>query len=217
MGFDPMTHRPRTDIFSSLPHLIALANLKELMENHTWEEQAVRLQAEMTKLQYLQYLLQPSSSNSLDNSSSSAFNDIDTINFFNSLSSSPQLDMGSSPLQNPSNPSISFSHMPDLQVPCGYQTPLNKDSTNNTIHGAGFPVLSQGESLSPKSPWQQLPAVSSSTPSPPSMVPLPLTETSINNLGEACSTSSSYGGSVVAAPSVWPELLLEDPLFHEIA
>lgn len=217
MGFDPMTHRPRTDIFSSLPHLIALANLKELMENHTWEEQAVRLQAEMTKLQYLQYLLQPSSSNSLNNSSSSAFTDIDSINLFNSLSSSPQLDMGSASLQNLSNPSVSFSHMPDLQVPCSYQTPLNKNCTYNTVHGAEFPVLSQGESLSPKSPWQQLAAASSSTPSPPSMVPPPLTESSINNLADACSTSSSYGGSVVAAPSVWPELLLEDPLFHEIA
>lgn len=217
MGFDPMTHRPRTDVFSSLPHLIALANLKELMENHTWEEQAVRLQAEMTKLQYLQYLLQPSSSNSLNNSSSSAFTDIDSINLFNSLSSSTQWDMGSASLQNLSNPSVSFSHMPDLQVPCSYQTPLNKNSTDNTVHGAEFPLLSQGESFSPKSPWQQLAAASSSTPSPPSMVPPPLTESSINNLADACSTSSSYGGSVVAAPSVWPELLLEDPLFHEIA
>ncbi|GAY59535.1 hypothetical protein CUMW_195220 [Citrus unshiu] len=217
MGFDPMTHRPRTDVFSSLPHLIALANLKELMENHTWEEQAVRLQAEMTKLQYLQYLLQPSSSNSLNNSSSSAFTDIDSINLFNSLSSSTQWDMGSASLQNLSNPSVSFSHMPDLQVPCSYQTPLNKNSTDNTVHGAEFPLLSQGESFSPKSPWQQLAAASSSTPSPPSMAPPPLTESSINNLADACSTSSSYGGSVVAAPSVWPELLLEDPLFHEIA
>ncbi|KAL9459062.1 hypothetical protein AB3S75_002448 [Citrus x aurantiifolia] len=217
MGFDPMTHRPRTDVFSSLPHLIALANLKELMENHTWEEQAVRLQVEMTKLQYLQYLLQPSSSNSLNNSSSSAFTDIDSINLFNSLSSSTQWDMGSASLQNLSNPSVSFSHMPDLQVPCSYQTPLNKNSTDNTVHGAEFQVLSQGESFSPKSPWQQLAAASSSTPSPPSMVPPPLTESSINNLADACSTSSSYGGSVVAAPSVWPELLLEDPLFHEIA
>ncbi|KAK8934552.1 Transcription factor MYB39 [Platanthera zijinensis] len=27
MGFDPMTHRPRTDFFAALPHLLALANL----------------------------------------------------------------------------------------------------------------------------------------------------------------------------------------------
>ncbi|KAK1592516.1 hypothetical protein Q3G72_026226 [Acer saccharum] len=61
MGYDSMTHKPQADIFSSLPHLIAWANMKELMENnhYTWDEQAVRLQAEMAKLQYLQYLLQP--------------------------------------------------------------------------------------------------------------------------------------------------------------
>ncbi|KAL0307587.1 UNVERIFIED_CONTAM: Transcription factor [Sesamum angustifolium] len=60
MGFDPMTHRPRTDIFSTLPHLIALANL---IDNPSWpEEQAMRLQAaealHIARLnQYLQTLL----------------------------------------------------------------------------------------------------------------------------------------------------------------
>ena len=33
MGFDPMTHQPRTDLFASLPHLIALANLKHQYQN----------------------------------------------------------------------------------------------------------------------------------------------------------------------------------------
>ncbi|KAL4559035.1 hypothetical protein LXL04_031167 [Taraxacum kok-saghyz] len=32
MGIDPMTHQPKTDLFSCLPQLIALANLKELLE-----------------------------------------------------------------------------------------------------------------------------------------------------------------------------------------
>nr|URY18764.1 MYB protein [Zanthoxylum bungeanum] len=208
MGFDPMTHRPRTDIFSSLPHLIALARLKELMENHSWEEQAVRAQAEMAnKLQYLQYLIQPSNSNNITNI------ETDAINLLNSLSSPDMMEAASLQNLNNNNPSISFTLMPDLQVSCSYQTPiLNKDSANNinTVHG----VLSQVEQQSPNSPWQQLAAPpaasSSSTPSPPSMALPPL---SINNLGEASSTSSSYGGSA----SGWPELLLEDPLFHEIA
>ena len=62
MGYDPMTHQPRTDIFSSLPHLIALANLKELLDHHhqPWEQNATaRLQAEVIRLQYPQRLLQP--------------------------------------------------------------------------------------------------------------------------------------------------------------
>ncbi|KAJ0082790.1 hypothetical protein Patl1_12399 [Pistacia atlantica] len=215
MGFDPMTHRPRTDIFSSLPHLIALANLKEFMDSHSWEEQAVRLQAEMSKLQYLQCLLQPSSG-SIPTSQTSAF-DMDTINLLNSLSSikennnnnspnrlnlSPQLDIGAASLQSLNN-SITFSHMPNLQVPCSFQTTLN---SKDTIQAPDqFPSVSIN---SPNSPWQQLAPSSTPTQSPLSMaLPPQLTDASIkyNTLGDACSTS------------VWPDLLLEDPLFHEIA
>ncbi|CAK7334667.1 unnamed protein product [Dovyalis caffra] len=222
MGFDPMTHRPRTDIFSSLPHLIALANLKELMDHHSLEEHALRLQteaAQMAKLQYLQYLLQPqapaasnmaTSSNNLN--TIGTFSDMEAFNLLNSLSSikdSPvsslsQLDLSASSLQG-INDSISFSHLPDLQIPCNYQTPPNKDM----VQAPELTVFSQGED-SPNSPWQ-LP--SSSTPSPPSVVP-PVAQTSsmINNLGDA-SSASSYGGE---APLAWHDLL-EDPLFHDIA
>lgn len=219
MGYDPMTHRPRTDIFSSLPHLIALANLKELVDNHSWEEQAVRLQAEaaqMAKLQYLQYLLQPLASNGTPTQSINSFSDMETISLLSSFSSikdnlglsahqlgTPTPSLGTSALQ-PVHDSIPFSHLPDLQIPCTYQTPVNQD---NSVQAAEFTAFSQGEN-SPNSPWL---ASSSSTPSP-SVAP-PMTETSINNFGDACSTSS-YGG---AAPSIWPDLLLEDLLFHKIS
>lgn len=203
MGFDPMTHRPRTDIFSSFSHLLALANLKDIMETHSWDEQAVKLQAEMAKLQYLQYLLQPNSN--INNTTTALLTDIDTINLLNSLSSSsPDNIAGGGSMDSLihlNNSSIPFSHMPDLQA--SYQTTPtnNKDSTPAAQE---FPVLSQ---LTPA-------AASFATPSPPSMVgPVPETS-SINNLGDVCSTSSCYGG---APPSIWPELLLEDPLFHEIA
>ncbi|KAK8672971.1 hypothetical protein V6N13_111327 [Hibiscus sabdariffa] len=94
MGMDPMTHRPRTDMLSSLPYLIALTNLKELMDQHPLEEQALRLKAEaveMAKLQSLQYLLQLTSASfssgsnhiNLHNTFSS---DVDTINLLNSVS-----------------------------------------------------------------------------------------------------------------------------------
>ncbi|GMN45335.1 hypothetical protein TIFTF001_014526 [Ficus carica] len=36
MGFDPMTHQPRTDLFSSLPHLMALASLKDQLLRHQY-------------------------------------------------------------------------------------------------------------------------------------------------------------------------------------
>ncbi|XXG61234.1 hypothetical protein AAC387_Pa04g2943 [Persea americana] len=41
MGIDPMTHRPRTDFFSTLPELIALANLKGAVDKKPLEEHAL--------------------------------------------------------------------------------------------------------------------------------------------------------------------------------
>ena len=215
MGIDPMTHRPRTDIFSSLPHLIALANLKELMDQHPWEEQAVRLQAEtvqMAKLQCLQYLLQtPASISSGPNNMQNTFTDMETINLSNSLSSikdnsvlsSPQLDMAAASLQG-FNDSIPFPHLPDLQVPCEYRPSTSKDMTQ----GQEYTALSQGENT-----CIHMLTNSPATPSP-SVIPS-VTETLIHNLGDA-SCSSSYEE---AAPSVWPDdnPLFEDPLFHELS
>ncbi|CAL5368574.1 unnamed protein product [Camellia sinensis] len=215
MGFDPMTHRPRADIFSSLPHLIALANLKELVEHHSWEEQAVRLQTEavqMASLQYLQYLLQPQPSMStFSNNSNSTVTDMETYNLLNSLSlmkdSSIQFgtptpsSLGTITTLQSIQDSFPFSHMPDLQVPSSFQAPMdNKD----IVQASDYTVLSHGEH-SPTSPW----LASTTSPSPP-MAAAP---TSIANMGDACSTSSYEGGH----SSFWPEVLLEDPLFHEIA
>ncbi|XP_021668428.2 transcription factor MYB92-like [Hevea brasiliensis] len=230
MGFDPMTHRPRTDILSTLPHLIAQANLKELIDHRSVEEHAMRLQAEavqMAKFQYLQYLLQPQShhppasvvtgSNYI--ATTSAFSNMETFNLLNSLASIKdslvsgsitQLDLSSTTCPPGLSDSIPFSHLPDLQIPCSYQTPLNKDMLIDQANNPEFTVFSQGEN----SPW--LPS-SSSTPSPPSVAPPLLTQTnsSINTtMGDASSTNSSFGGE---ATTVWQHLLLDDPLFHEIA
>lgn len=213
MGFDPMTHRPRTDIFSSLPHLIALANLKELMDHHSFEEQAVRLQAEaaqMATLQYLQYLLHPT-----NNTLNTTFSDMDTINLLNSLSSMKDDDvLGLQPAVH--DDSVPFLHLPDLQIPCNYQTvPLNNDHHNNIVQARELTAFSQGENSAVNSPW--LASSSTTTPSPSVAAPAPVTTetTSVSNLGDLCSTSS-FGGA--AAPFAWPELLLEYPLFdHEIS
>nr|GME07502.1 transcription factor MYB93-like [Ipomoea batatas] len=205
MGYDPMTHRPRTDIFSSLPHLIALANLKELVDQHqsSWEEQAAmaRLQSEMAKFQYLQYLLQTSrapagpafSPNNLNNT-------VTANNTVMGTSSSTQMESSVLPLsslgQAIQDSAIPFSHLPDLQPPCAI---FQQSSDHNK-------VLSDGEN-SPTSPW--LP--SSLSPSPPPAVG-PEPPTVVDGSGGA----SSYGG---APPSsvVWPDLLLDDdPLFPDL-
>nr|UXL82758.1 MYB3 [Panax notoginseng] len=212
MGFDPMTHRPRTDIFSSLPHLIALANLKELIEHHSWEEQAVRLQTEavqMAKLQYLQYLIQPNPptnnspmpSFSNNNMSTITLTEMETYNLLSSLSSInskdnivPVLNTSAHEMDNsiPSSQAIidhdlmnlPFSQMPELENPCTFQTTLNKEMVNF---------------------WSSL--------SPPPAVAPPVTETSITNPGDTCITSR-YGGAPTTN-SFWPELFLDDPLFSE--
>ncbi|XP_021752386.1 transcription factor MYB16-like [Chenopodium quinoa] len=222
MGFDPMTHRPRTDIFSSLPHLIALANLKELVENNSWEEQAVRLQTEVAKLQYLQYLFQPPTNYpmpnldmdtlNLLNSLPSAFSSKDNNNNFNhNLNTNPVLNTAN--LDSPNPFDAIHDHLPSLKT---LETPINlinKDNNNNNgislvnndqdqivFHRqpCEFTVLSKGEN-SPTSPW--LP----SSPSPP---PAATTTTSAS-LIDGCNTTS--------ATSFWPDhLLLEDSLFNDI-
>ncbi|KAF9678878.1 hypothetical protein SADUNF_Sadunf07G0082000 [Salix dunnii] len=218
-----MTHRPRTDIFSHLPNLIALANLKELIDHHSLEEHALRLQkeaAQMAKLQYLQYLFppQPPASSNIATSSNQInnigiFSDMEAFNLLNSLASlkaSPsvsslsQLDLSASSLQG-INDSIPFSHLPDLQIPCNYQAP----PTKGMVQASELTVFSQGEN-SPISPFH---FASSSTPFPPSIAP-PVTQISsmVNSLGDA-SSPSSYGEE---APSVWHDIL-EDPLFQDIA
>lgn len=241
-----MTHRPRTDIFSSLPHLIALANLKELMD-HPWEEHAVRLQAEavqnMAKLQYLQYLLQPPANLNSINGSNQANNnlnnlsasDMETINLLNSLSSfkdNPVFDstqvLENQTLQS-AHESIPFAHLPDLKIPSANHDErpvvLNKQTVNVSDQVQDYTVfnssqLGQDEMIfsgAGLSPW--LSSSTCTTPSPPSVAaPAAAPETSISNLqaDHACNMiTSSYGE--VAHSHVWPDLLLDDALFQEIA
>ncbi|KAL9325064.1 hypothetical protein ACSQ67_005709 [Phaseolus vulgaris] len=194
MGYDPMTHQPRTDdILSGLSHLIALANLKELLDHHhqPWEQTLARLQEEtiqLARLQSLQqHLLQPQASfteadlntvNSIRNSTIMMNND--TVNVSNDTSA-----MSSTP----------FSYMPELKTPpsCSVEAPL---SNKNMVQ------LQQGESY-PKSPW--LFSCSSTIPSSPSshVVPPVTLEVSLTNVEDNCIN--------------WPEILLEDPLFKMIS
>ncbi|MCD9637793.1 hypothetical protein HAX54_021292 [Datura stramonium] len=137
MGYDPMTHRPRTDIFNSLQHLIALANLKELMEhNHSWQEQAMRLH-------YLQNLLQQPHNNNL--STLSAIQNVEAYKLLSSLKDSQFLGTNNHLGNNtvPIQDSIPFSHLPELHTPCSFQTSLNKDKVGP--QDSEFMVLSNGE------------------------------------------------------------------------
>ncbi|KAG5611501.1 hypothetical protein H5410_022782 [Solanum commersonii] len=214
MGYDPMTHRPRTDIFNSLPHLIALAKLKELVEHHhhhhsSWEgsQQASNiamrsLQSEVATLQYLNFLLLPQ--NILPNNATTNVNIPEMEGYSNNLLNSiitkddQIINIANNSLNNinippPNNStspqdSIHFSHLPELQ------DMINTPTTTTTT----------------TSPWQ--------LPPPPSSSPVIIatndqSNSSINNIGEGDITPF-FGG---ANPnSGWPDILLEDSFFHDI-
>ncbi|XP_054799295.1 transcription factor MYB93-like [Prosopis cineraria] len=215
MGFDPMTHQPRTDLVSTLPYLLALVNMTDLMDHHpqAWDDQAVKLQAEavqLAKLQYLNSLLQSTTSLNTTNSydQNGIITNMEAINLLNSMSNLkenpdmnyPQLNINpgsfshgidsSQPLHHPTM----LSHMSDPpQVPFSSQSCLNSSEKGQ---GANFTMISQGDHTTPDH---------ESSSMLPSMPPL---------AGDATSSSSSYGG---ISSSYWTELFFEDPIMHELS
>ncbi|KAJ4847260.1 hypothetical protein Tsubulata_035857 [Turnera subulata] len=223
MGFDPMTHQPRTDLFASLPHLIALANLKDLVDNHPLDEHAMRLQAEavqLAKLQYLQCLVQSAASVASNSSSTYGQNgitDVEVLNLLNSsnpavkeaavLNSLAQLENQASSYPigfaatQPLHHTSLLPPLSDPQVPFSYQPSLNNEMGQASSLAS---MVSLGDPSD--STWL--------LPSPPLTLPT-VTETTTSNPGDASSTTSSYGAG--GTSSYWPELFFEDPIMHEIS
>ncbi|XP_041021705.1 transcription factor MYB93-like [Juglans microcarpa x Juglans regia] len=239
MGFDPMTHQPiRTDLFSSLPHLLALANFRDLiMDHHPIDEHAMRLQTEavqLAKLQYLQHLLQSAASMTVPNSSygQNGITDMEAaVNLLNSIPSikenpllnSPQVVLEINPAASFSRPGNSTSqplhhpsllaHLSDPQIPFSLQTSFNGTEMGQ---GSEFTLVSQGSDNPPHddhdpSSWPvNLPFTTSSVELPA----LTDHESSISNIPvDATSSTPSYGG----VSSYWSELFFDDPIMHEIA
>ncbi|PON61545.1 MYB transcription factor [Parasponia andersonii] len=147
MGFDPMTHQPRPDPFSSLPHFMALANLRDLVqfdhhhENHDY----------LTRLQFLHNLLtlQYSTSSASNYGNNADYDHILMEPYFsnmNTLINSVQIPVG----QNNNKVSQIFSttsqplhyhddHLDPVQVPFSSTTSTNSQllpsnlMTNNGI------------------------------------------------------------------------------------
>ncbi|KAI4337695.1 hypothetical protein L6164_016079 [Bauhinia variegata] len=231
MGFDPMTHQPRTDLVSSLPYLLALANMTKLIEHqYLLDEQALRLQAEtaqLAKLQYLEYLLQYTASLSTNSYDQTAItNNMEAFSLLNSISNvnenlvidyPPQMDNPADsfshgiaiaiPTSQPLHHPCSLPHFSDPQVPFSSQTSLNSE----TGQGTNFTMLSQGDHTASgyDSPWVNSPSPSSSRP------PTVAGTSSTSNPEEASSTTSSYGGG--AASSCWADIFFEEPIVHEFS
>ncbi|XP_065847029.1 transcription factor MYB93 [Euphorbia lathyris] len=218
MGFDPMTHQPRTDLFASLPNLIALLNLKELIENHPLDHQhALRLQAEaaqLAKVQYIQYLLQSaasiSSSSAVLQNSNNNITDMDILNSLIPKLDSPILNSSSSEQFNQplhySN--LLLPQLSDPQVPFNSQPSLNTDDQ----------LMGQSENLSSilgnlgnndSSSWVfPSPSTTTTTSVPPQ-------ENSISNNIDASSTTSSYGTG--GTSSFWPDFIFDDSIIPDIS
>ncbi|KAK6938156.1 SANT/Myb domain [Dillenia turbinata] len=224
MGIDPMTHQPRTDIFSSMPHLIVLAKLKEMLEINPLDKHALRLHAEAVQLarfQYLQYVLQPSlQSSSTYGQMEAALNLLNSSmvtplkeNFNNVVGNSSQLEESMVPFsfgalnndassQQLLNHLVSSAHLPDLQVPLSPQKFMNNGASCQSC--GNFRTFSQGKNIHHNS--------SSVLPMTSPSVPPPLVTTSVSNLGDASSSSSFGGGS---SSYDLHELLFEDPFAHD--
>ncbi|XP_008782327.1 transcription factor MYB93-like [Phoenix dactylifera] len=201
VGIDPMTHRPRTDLFATLPQLMALASLGGLMDCRSLDDQLRAEAARLANLQCLQYFLQSSAAISNSSNGNTLTGEMDAMNLSNQL---PLNAVVSNPSHNPFtvvNAQTRLHHLSEFS--CSLEQPLGSDARE----GSTFMDFSQGESKGLATP-----VVSPPPPPPPSTLP-PLAVASMGS-GDACS-SSSHGGSVTT--TFWPDLLFDEPLMSEFA
>ncbi|KAG7550171.1 Myb domain [Arabidopsis thaliana x Arabidopsis arenosa] len=218
MGFDPMTHRPRTDIFSGLSQLMTLSsNLRGFVDLQQQfpvdqEHTILKLQTEMAKLQLFQYLLQPSSMNSFNP------NDFDTLSLLNSIASfketstnttSNNLDLGflGSYLQD-------FNSLPSLKTLNSNMEPSSVFPQN--LDDNHFKFFTQRENLPVSPVWLSDPSSASQSHLPSVMNDdLILNQYGIEDVNSNI-TSSSGQESAASVSAAWPDHLLDDSIFSDI-
>ncbi|XP_058099951.1 transcription factor MYB93-like [Magnolia sinica] len=210
MGYDPVTHLPRTNLFASLQQLIAIANLKEvIMDYHhrPLEEQVAILQeaVELAKHESMQCLLQSTATMTRTSDGLHTIEGMEAINLLNSVPlnkeimlSQPCLLENTSPTvpSQPLNDQMPLNHQSDqVQLPCDFWPPMNNEidqDFNFTVFGHEYTTPKSSLSL----PFTDL-----------------LTEKSISNGDGGDCITSSYEG---AAPPFFFDLH-EDPFLLDIA
>lgn len=204
-GIDPMTHRPRTDLFSCLPQLVALANIKEILEHNQLAQ----------NLQYLNLFLQSNTGLST---------------FLNRTNSIPQIQEENPNLMNEFPLEVGQESEEIAQFLVGNSShvtqPLHDDQevsimnlqTSNYDHDIVRHGLGHGYGQS------RFTSVNSSSSSSSSLTwtPIPpLMDTTItNNSGShESSTNISYGDSTGGdgggSSYNWPEFLFEDSFLDQ--
>ncbi|KAI3685321.1 hypothetical protein L6452_34563 [Arctium lappa] len=190
MGIDPITHQPKTDLFTCLPQLIALANLKELLE-HT----------QLThNLQYFNLLQQPGIV--ANNPELNATNLMPTnqepnpyfSNIFQQELGQGRVEMSNLfPVENASIGGGGSQPLQQQQV-----VPFMNVKTSDDHEVVGQCQMSDKSSSS--STWNPLP---------------PLMDTSGSNSQENSSYGGGSGGAGGASLYNWPDFLFEDSFLDE--
>lgn len=200
MGYDPMTHRPRTDLFSTLPNLIALATLLDhhQMEEHANANAAARLlQAEaIAKLQYYS-LLQSSAA-------AAAASSIMTTN-------------------SSSNTHFNNNNIITVDSNIQYQYPMVEEEGEGTLEVVPFDLethhLNNNAPMIINSPWfvnNNFPSTEADQAASCSRLPqLIITEPSSsiisgNNVVVGETSTCSSNAAAEQASSYWPDLLFDE-------
>nr|BAJ96650.1 predicted protein [Hordeum vulgare subsp. vulgare] len=206
MGIDPMTHRPRTDFFAALPQLIALANLRQFINQQPWDDHTAGLQeqtAQAANLQYMQSLLHSAASIAASPTTTSSLNslnmDLEQINFLSPpqiLSPSALEGIGGIDLAG----QMSQNQMPTFDHTIGN---INTGSHNNIETSEQH--CSEGENSSQKRSF----LYENSLP--------PLTDMAMA-ASNICTTISTSNCNGVSSPfPSWSEILLDEELLNEFA
>ncbi|CAA7018716.1 unnamed protein product [Microthlaspi erraticum] len=239
MGIDPVTHQPRTDLFASLPQLIALANLKDLIEQTSQFSSIQAEAAQLAKLQYLQSMLNSSAplSNNNNNSPSSIL-DIDQNHAMNLLNSMVSWNKD----QNPNSELHANDQNQGLFLPGSIDNPTTQPLQQqqyhlNNSHPSELP--SQGDPLLDHVPFNlQTPLnsedhfidhlvkhpINHDNDDPSSWILPSLLDHNPNNATPSlphnnpadASSSSSYGGED-AASLYWPDFCFDESLINDIS
>jgi myb proto-oncogene protein len=220
MGFDPMTHRPRTDFFAALPQLIALAALREQLGGGTavadqsGAGSGVAIVQQAAKLQYLQSLLQ-SAATTIAAASSAPSSDAEAAAAALGLGAicSPQLTALDS---STTTTAPSVDNASGQLLPCTFpaEAPVSseEDEANNQQQQTG---LSSYSGLSRADDVVDVFACHGGNSSLP-----PLTDLSdaasllpVDGCMRSATASSSFGGGSSCSPLPWPELFFPDDPF----
>ncbi|KAL6606909.1 hypothetical protein ACP70R_042562 [Stipagrostis hirtigluma subsp. patula] len=206
MGIDPMTHRPRTDFFAALPQLIALANLRQLIEQQPWDDHTTTLQSEAVqaaKLQYIQSLLHSAASMAPSPTTSSSLNSL-TTDLEQIALLSPQQILSPTLLESIGDVNLAAQVPNNHMASAFFDHPVGNInlSSDNNVNSSEL-CHAEGENSNQKS------VLLSENTLPP------LTDMPASNPSNAVNASKCDGSSIPL--SSWSEILLDEELMREFA